>query len=83
MRGGENEGMGGTIWVIEGAPPPGESRGPHFITQAPMTVLNLGRTRCSLARATARAFLVANRAKVPREYRRETALYLSAVSPAR
>lgn len=41
---GENEGMGGTIWVIEGAPPPGESRGPHFITQAPMTVLNLGRT---------------------------------------
>ena len=33
--------MGGTIWVIEGAPPPGESRGPHFITQAPIEVLNL------------------------------------------
>lgn len=46
--GGKNEGMGGTIWVIEGAPPPGESRGPHFITQAPMTVLNLGRTWSSL-----------------------------------
>lgn len=32
--------MGGTIWVIEGAPPPREGRGPHFITQTPMEVLN-------------------------------------------
>lgn len=32
--------MGGTIWVIEGAPPPREGRGPHFITQTPIEVLN-------------------------------------------
>lgn len=32
--------VGGTIWVIEGAPPPREGRGPHFITQALLKVLN-------------------------------------------
>lgn len=75
---GENEGMGGTIWVIEGAPPPGESRGPHFITQAPMTVLNLGRTWSS--RAVARTFHHARNFCVNTYPSETAALYSSAVS---